>query len=113
MESWANALTTVAACGGVGAFIDFYIGKRGQQRVKGWLETWWLRLSYVRWGNFGREEALFAVRAIDRLFGRRLFSFRRITAALVIAIGSFCIILTLFKLKSKALLWHDFISSRD
>ena len=59
--SWAEALATVAASGGVGAFIDFWIGRAGQQRVRGWLETWWLRFSYVRLSNFGREEALFAV----------------------------------------------------
>src|SRR5215813_11011214 len=77
MEFWGSALTTVAACGGVGVFLDFWIGKVGQQRVKGWLETWWLRLSYVRWTNFGREEALFAVQVMDRLFGRHLFSTQR------------------------------------
>ena len=74
MGSWGSVLTIVAAFGVVGAFIDFYIGKPGQQRVRSWLETWWLRLSYVRWGNLGREEALFAVQVMDRLFGRRLFS---------------------------------------
>ena len=33
LASWGNALTVVAACGVVGVFIDFYIGKPGQQRV--------------------------------------------------------------------------------
>jgi hypothetical protein len=75
---WERALTIIAVCGLVGgALIDFYIGKPGQRRVRDRLETWWLRLSDVRWGNFGREEALFAVEVMDRLFGRRLFSFRR------------------------------------
>jgi hypothetical protein len=78
-DSLGSALATVAACGGVGAFIDFWIGQRGQRRVRDWLETWWLRFSDVRWDNFGREEALFAVRIMDRLFGRRLLSFRRLT----------------------------------
>ena len=67
--SWGSALTTVVACGDAGAFIDFWIGRTGEQRVRGWLE-YWIKLSYVRWGNFGREEALFAVRVMDRLFGR-------------------------------------------
>jgi hypothetical protein len=75
-------VATVAAWGAVAAFvgraIDFYIGKLGQQRVRSWLETWWLRLSYVRWGNLGREEALFAVQVMDRLFGRRLISVKRL-----------------------------------
>ncbi len=86
-------MTTVAACGGAGAFIDFYIGKVGQRRVRDWLETWWLKLSYVRWGNLGREEALFAVQVMDRLFGRRFFSARRII--LVVLIISVCGILLL------------------
>jgi hypothetical protein len=93
--SWASALATVAACGGVGAFIDFYIGKAGQRRVKGWLETWWLRLSYVRWGNFGREEALFAVRVMDRLFGKRLFSAQRLICVVVSATVVWGILITL------------------
>jgi hypothetical protein len=111
LPSWGNALTTVAACGVVGAFIDFYIGKRGQQRVKGWLETWWLRLSDVRQGNFGREEALFAVQILDGLFGRRLFSVRRITAIAVITSGSLCVMLALFRLKQIPFygFWSNFI----
>ena len=73
LSSWGKALAIVAAFGVVGAFIDFYIGKPGQRRVRDWLETWWLRLSYVCWGNIGQEEALFAVQVMDRLFGKRFF----------------------------------------
>jgi hypothetical protein len=109
--SWGNALTSVAACGGMGAFIDFYIGKRGQQRVRGWLETWWLKLSYVRWGNFGREEALFAVQVMDRLFGRRLFSVRRMTSVTIITSVSICVMLSLFLLEQIPIydLWDGFV----
>jgi hypothetical protein len=80
LRFWESALTTVVACGGAGAFIDFYIGRAGQRRIRDWLETWWLRLSYVKWSNFGREEALFAVQVMDRLFGRRFLSVRRLIA---------------------------------
>jgi hypothetical protein len=96
VDSWGNVLTTVAACGVAGAFIDFYIGKPGQRRVRGWLETWWIRLSYVRWGNFGRQEALFAVEVIDWLFGRRLLSARRIIAVTIVISGSLIVTLVLF-----------------
>jgi hypothetical protein len=111
LPSWENALATVAACGVVGAFIDFYIGKPGQQRVRSWLETWWLRLSYVRWVNFGREEALLAVQVIDRLFGRRLFSVRRITAVAVITSASLCVILSLYLFNQMPIFvfWKNFI----
>jgi hypothetical protein len=89
LSSWGKALAIVAAFGVVGAFIDFYIGKSGQRRVRDWLETWWLRLSYVRWGNIGREEALFAVQVMDRLFGRQLFSVKRIIVVILLIISVF------------------------
>jgi hypothetical protein len=111
-SSWGKALAIVAAFGVVGAFIDFYIGKPGQRRVRDWLETWWLRLSYVHWGNFGREEALFAVQVIDRVFGRRLFSVRRVIAVVVLVSWSLCMILGLFMLKEAYVVWTDFIRLR-
>jgi hypothetical protein len=79
-----DALTTIATCGGAGAFIDWWIGQNGDRRVRSWLETWWLRFSYVRLGNFGQAEALFAVTVMDRLFGPWLFSIRRLASVLVI-----------------------------
>jgi hypothetical protein len=95
LQSWAHILTTIAACSAAGAFVDFYIGKDGQRRVKGWLETWWLKFSYVRWDTVGRDESRFAITVMDQLFGRRLFSTKRwivvaaatIAAAMYIAVG--------------------------
>jgi hypothetical protein len=85
-----GALTTVAACGGAGAFFDFWLGRAGDRRLRSWMETWWLRMSYVRIGNFGREEALFAVAVMDRIFGPSLWSRRRlISTAYVGAIAIF------------------------
>jgi hypothetical protein len=78
-----STLTTIAACGGVGAFVDFWIGKGGEKRVRDWLETWWLRFSYVNVRNFGREEANFAVTVLNRLFGREPFSQRHLIATVV------------------------------
>jgi hypothetical protein len=77
MAGIEGALTTIAACGGIGAFIDFWIGKRGQRRVRDWLETWWLRFSYVNLKNFGREEARFAIATMDKVLGRGFFSRKR------------------------------------
>jgi hypothetical protein len=73
-----GVLTTVAACGGAGAFFDFWLGRAGDRRVRAWMETWWLRMSYVRIGNFGREEARFAIAVMNRIFGPRLWSRRRL-----------------------------------
>jgi len=64
----ATMIAFIATAGFIGAFIDFYIGKSGQAAVRKSLEDWWLRLEYVRWGNFGRKEALFAVSVIDKIF---------------------------------------------
>jgi hypothetical protein len=117
--SWGSAftsiLTTAAACGGVGGAVDFWIQRRGQQRVRDWLETWWLRLSYVRWGNFGREEALFAVQVMDRLFGRHLFSARRMTVVVAVTFILAGLLLALIAIDGFALFpWHDsFFNSSD
>jgi hypothetical protein len=85
-SSLANALTTIAACAGVGAFIDFWIGRTGEKCARAWLEDWWLRMSYVRLGNFGREEALVAIQGLEKLFGRRLFSIQRLLVSLSVVI---------------------------
>jgi hypothetical protein len=101
-----SALSTIAACSGVGAFIDFWIKKRGQERVRDWLETWWLRFSYVRWGNLGREEAIFAVQVIDYAFGRKFFSARRMIVAGVITLTFTSLLLALGG--SSSLNWSSF-----
>jgi hypothetical protein len=85
LGSIESTLSTIAACGGVGAFIDFWIGKRAQERIRDWVETWWLKFSYVNLRNFGREEAVFALAIIDHLFGQRFLSPRRFVTAAIIA----------------------------
>jgi hypothetical protein len=67
----------IAGLTGVGAFIDFLLGRAGQIYVKSVLETWWIRISDVQIHNFGKEEASCAVDIMDRLFGDKFFSSRR------------------------------------
>jgi hypothetical protein len=81
---WTGALTTIAGWGGLGAVIDFWIGRQGQQRLIGWMEPWWLKFSDIRLATFGREEANTAVAVLDRLFGARLFSRRRFIAVVTV-----------------------------
>lgn len=69
---WPIALLT-----SLGVFIDFLLGRAGQARTRRLLEEWWIRFDDVRWGNFGKEEASFAVGVLDKFCGRRLFGFRR------------------------------------
>src|SRR6202007_1357508 len=104
-QSW----WTVVGWGALGAFIDFYIGKAGQRRVRDWLEKCCLRLSDVRWGNLGREEALFAVKVMDRLFGSRLFSAQRMIVVIAATLVGVVYILVLTLLDRVELIpWPTF-----
>ena len=94
-SSFEKSLAVVAVFGGLGAFIDFYIGPNNQKRVRDWLETWLEKFSDVRLGNFGRREALFAVGVMDRLLGRRLVSLQRMYASLS-AVGIAVVIAAVF-----------------
>ena len=82
METVKNILWPVALVGGLGAFIDFLIGKTGQARAKDFLLKWWVRFDDVHWKNFGKEEGLFAGRLIGEWFGKRLWCFRRAVVAM-------------------------------
>jgi hypothetical protein len=75
-----TVLSTVLVVGGLGAFIDFLIGKAGQAKAKDFLLKWWVRFDDVRWRNFGREEGLFAGRLIEKWFGRGIWSLQRVIA---------------------------------
>jgi hypothetical protein len=91
MEKLKDILWPIVLVGGLGAFIDFLIGKAGQERAKDFLLRWWVRFDDVRWRNFGREEGLFAGRVIERWFGRRIWSVRRFTSASILIVILFLI----------------------
>jgi hypothetical protein len=78
METLKDFLWPIVAVGGLGAFIDFLIGRTRQQKAKDFLLRWWVRFDDIRWKNFGREEGLFAGRLIERWFGKRIWSVRRL-----------------------------------
>jgi hypothetical protein len=71
-----------------GATIDFYIGRTGQARVLDFLETWWIRVSDIKIGNLGKEDALFIASVIDRWMGRAAWSKKRIKSCIAFAIFS-------------------------
>src|SRR5262245_61329132 len=81
MEKLKDILWPIILVGGFGAFIDFLIGKAGQVKAKDFLLKWWVRFDDVRWRNFGREEGIFAGHLIEKSFGRRIWSRRRIGMA--------------------------------
>src|SRR5215472_14409771 len=92
METLKNFLWPIVAIGGLGALIDFLIGRTGQAKAKDFLLKWWVRFDDVHWKNFGREEGLFAVQLIDRWFGKKIWSPGRIAAAFTIFVLSLSIL---------------------
>ena len=82
----ASSLEAVAACGGVGGFLDFVLGKAGQRKAKDWVETNWLKLSYVEFKAFGKTEATFTSYVLSKLLGRKFISIHRLAACLTISI---------------------------
>jgi hypothetical protein len=64
MITLKDILWPIVLIDGLGAFVDFLIGKTGQQKAKDFLLEWWVRFDDVRWTNFGREEGLFATEFI-------------------------------------------------
>jgi hypothetical protein len=66
METLKNFLWPIVAIGGLGAFLDFLIGKSGQEKAKDFLLKWWVRFDDIHWKNFGKKEGLFAGQLIER-----------------------------------------------
>jgi hypothetical protein len=85
--SW---VAVIVACGGVGALIDFALGKAGQLRVKSALETLWIRISYTKFRTFGREEMLASARILRAAFGE-FISWRRLLAIAFLALTCFAV----------------------
>ena len=81
MDKLKDSLWPIILVGGLGAFIDFLIGKAGQEKARDCLLKWWVRFDHVHWKSFGREEGLFPGQLIQQLLGRRIWSMRRVTAS--------------------------------
>lgn len=97
MRALALIVAFGLAFGLVGAYLDFRLRKSGQQYIRGQLETWWLKLSYINWYNFGEEEARFALSIIDCVFGKRLFSAKRMIVTGITTVVFSGFLLTLIK----------------
>jgi hypothetical protein len=112
-----TALNVVARWAALGAFLglcmDYLIlGRARQERLIDCLAKWYERYKGLRWHTLGHEEALFAVRAMDRLFGAHLFSVQRliVTVAATLVFGSIIIGLDMLD-HVGTLQWHILFSS--
>jgi hypothetical protein len=78
VESIFATLWPVLLGGGIGRFIDFLLGKQGDQAVKTFMTGWWIRFDDVQWYTFGKAEAAFSLNVMTKTFGKYIWSLRRI-----------------------------------
>ena len=77
-KSWFDTFAIVLAGLVVAiACLDFLLGKAGRRKLQARLETFWLKLSYVKLPTLGLNEAQSFVLFLDVGFGQRLFSWHR------------------------------------
>jgi hypothetical protein len=73
----------------------FFFKEDADRKLQSRVETWWLRLAYGQDAAFSKATAFLRVLArltgtvFDRLFGRRLFSFRGLGVSVCYSIASF------------------------
>jgi hypothetical protein len=84
----SDFLWLIAVFGGLGAFIDFLIGRAGQERAKDFLLGWWVKLSDIKRGDLGKEDALFIASVIERWLGSTIWSRKRVMATSTFAVFS-------------------------
>jgi hypothetical protein len=107
-----TTLIVIAAFGSLGYCIDFLIGRSGRERAKDFLTEWWIRFDDLHWRNFGKEEALFAASLIERSFGRRSWSLRRICSTISIySILFFLTLITQFLLGKVLRLYNPYVET--
>lgn len=91
MDAILYGLIKIGLPTAVAGFVDWLMSRSEKERLRGWLETWWLRFNEVRWRSFGRAEVERALVAFDRYAGRRLLSRQRLIVTLQV-VGAGCIL---------------------
>jgi hypothetical protein len=91
-NSWIDSFAIVlAATVFLVGCLDFLLGKSGRKQLQSGLETFWLRLSYVKLPTLGLDEAQSFLRFLDSVFGPRLVSWRRL-----FSVALFVVVLIVF-----------------
>ena len=65
----SNWLAIVGGFALLGGAIDFFIGKKGQKKVRDWLELRWYQVTDIAWNNLARREAETFVSLFDKIAG--------------------------------------------
>ena len=74
METFATVVGGLTVLGGL---LDVAMWKTEKEKLRSWLEDWWLRFMDVQWSNFGRQEAELAIQILDRWAGVDMASPKR------------------------------------
>jgi hypothetical protein len=93
MEKFVAVVETMGGLTVLGGLIDLAMWKTEKEKLKSWLEDWWLRFMDVKWSNFGRKEAELAVQILDRWAGRDMGSPKRWRFALTVVTGVLVLVL--------------------
>jgi hypothetical protein len=84
MEKLVPVVEAMGGLTAIGCLIDLCMWKTEKEKLKRWLEDWWLRFTDVKWSNFGRKEAELAVEILDRWAGPDIGSAKRWRFALTV-----------------------------
>ena len=94
MEKFVTVVETMGGLTVLGGLLDLAMWKGEKEKLKSWLEDWWLRFMDVKWSNFGRKEAELAIGILDRWAGPDMFTRKRwqfavtvVTLALVLVLA--------------------------
>ena len=80
-------MTLILACAGLGALIDFLLGRAGQERVRAALEAVWIHIAYIDFKTFAAAEARAASLVLRRMFGT-WWSLKRVFAIICVLAAS-------------------------
>ena len=106
MSGFIQAVLTVGGMSSFGRFVDALVqSEKGQTFV----ETWWNRFIKIKPETFAQQEADFAVRFIDKVFGSRIISWKRQRFLAIIMAFSVCVGIC-FALGSSAFSWQMHIA---
>jgi len=84
LEPVLYLVAKIGAFTALGAFIDFMMSKTEKKKLRGWLETGWLKFVDIPWRQLGRTEAASAIAVWDMIVGDRLLSLKRIAISLIL-----------------------------
>jgi len=93
MEKFLAVVGTMGGLTVLGGLIDLAMWKTEKEKLKSWLEDWWLRFMDMKWSNFGRKEAELAVQILDRWAGQDMASPKRWRFALTVVTGVLVLVL--------------------